>query len=129
MSSGLSIDRRLQIIHEIYLVIIENDEVKSADTPKVDSYWLIRAIIQDRTYGINTRTLLYRVLKKSPVWQSVQPFLCNVDTSCKNKQCEHSPEKHIDGACTGRRYTGYNAVTKESVYVSCDCKSYVSRPI
>jgi len=128
MSTGLTIEARLQIMHEVMLVVEQSDKVHSTDSPKADLFWVLRAVHTDgEPYRCSTKQLLIGTLRKSPVWTKILPFLEYNDTSCGRPKCQHGDYEHTKrtGKCTGKVYTSgqkYHGPT-----VPCTCQGFIQK--
>lgn len=122
MSTGLSTEERLQIIHEVYLVIAHSSRVVCANSPKVDAFWLVRAILEDTVIPCTTKQALYSVLRKSPVWGKIRPFLKYNNTNCGRKGCQCYEFEHSgqNKSCTGHHWKG-------NVKTLCKCPGYIKK--
>lgn len=128
MSTGLSLEARLQIMHEIMLVVERNDKIHGADSPKVDLFWVLRAIHMDgEPFGCSTKQLLINTLRKSPVWPKVKPFLRYNDTTCGRPKCQHWSYEHKKdtGKCNGKIYTSGQKYVGPTV--PCPCQEFVQK--
>lgn len=124
----LSIEERLQIIREIYLVIGHNDTVLDTNTPKIDNFYLTRAILEDKVYLCNNKQRLVGILKKSPVWAKVLPFIENNDNSCARKGCSCGKYSHTGPkeACVSSKYKR-DKITRKWIGTKCSCPGFVKK--
>lgn len=126
--TGQSIEERLQVVREIFLVTTHNKSVYSADTAKSDIYCLVAAILEDKDFSCNSKQRCVQVLKKSPVWEKVKPFLVNNDNSCARGKCHCGSYAHTKGKgkCSGNHYkrTGGSGGWKQ---VPCECQGFIAR--
>jgi hypothetical protein len=125
MATGWPIEARLQLVRELYLVIGNNQRIKDATNPKADSYWITRAILFDEVYATDNRCTLIKVLKKSPIWEKLQPFLKNSDTSCARKGCSAREEHHIAGRCIGT----WCGTWPRPADFQCACKEFIPKKL
>lgn len=126
--TNLTIEDRLQLVQNLYRVISFNKQITDASSPQADSYWITRAILNDTIYSINVRSLMVRVLKKSPVWNDIKQFLENSDSMCGTKGCKGYPHEHKKGtgACTAGGHWRSYADDKKT---PCHCEKYTRRPL
>jgi hypothetical protein len=127
MNTGLSLEERLQIIHEVLLVVEENAKVRGAASPKMDLFWILRAIHQDGApYRCTTRQILVAALRKSPVWMKVKPFLQYAERICARKGCHCDASQHQDntGKCGGYHYVGQ---WSNGNRIECQCPGFIQK--
>lgn len=123
MPTGIPIEDRLQLIREIFMVVGHQEFILEAAGPKIDSFHLTQAILEDTTFGCTTRQRLIGALKKSPLWERVKPFLTNDDRSCGVKGCQHRSYYHANkvGPCSKsiQVYNSHNVTTHV-----CECQGF-----
>jgi hypothetical protein len=126
--SQLTIEERLQIVREVYLVIGNNKTVLTTNTPKIDSFFLTKAILEDKVYSCNNKHRLIGVLKKSPVWPKILPFIKNNDFHCARKGCSCPSYEHTgcENECLNTKRK-WNAATKKYDRIPCKCPKFVRR--
>jgi hypothetical protein len=119
----MTLEARLQIIRNLFLATVNNDRVLGASTPKEELFYLVKAILEEKVYASTNRNTLIQVLKKSPVWQEVLPFLQNSDVACGRKGCQCHKYYHKDGPCTGHHYG------RKSPYLrtACICPGFMQK--
>ena len=126
--TNLSIEERLQIIREIYLVVGHNLKITKANGPRIDFFHLTGAILENNVYECHTTQRLIGALKKSPVWKKILPFIHNQDDSCGHKGCRCREQLHSgkNKACTGSHYK-LNRTTYKYTRVQCECPHYIRK--
>lgn len=124
MSTGMTIEERLQIVREVFMVIGHHKDIVSAESPKADSFYLVRAIVEDGTYSCTAKQRLIGILKKSPAWVRVRPFVKNDDTSCGRKGCQCSKYLHGNGPCIGSHH---KLVSGKYTTIKCTCMGFIQK--
>ena len=127
MSTKLSVSERQQIIYEILLVAMGSNRVMGANSPKVDLFWILKAVLTDgKPYKCTTKQTMISALRKSPVWSKVRPFLEYGDSKCDRKGCQCGAWQHESGTgkCNGHHYVdGYTSASK----VPCQCLGFIPK--
>lgn len=124
----LTLEERLQLVNELFLAVGDNERVKQAASPQAHVYWLVRAILRNTTHPCNRKETLVQVLKKSPLWDKIYPFLCNDSYACGRKGCGCGAYVHTDniGVCKG-----YHVDYSKAPYptTKCNCQGYIVKPL
>lgn len=127
MSTKLSVLERQQIIYEILLVAMGSSRVINANSPKVDLFWVLKTVLTGGApFRCTTKQTMISVLRKSPVWSKVKPFLEYSDSTCDRKGCQCGEWIHESGTgkCNGHHYVnGYSLANK----VPCQCLEFIPK--
>lgn len=119
--TNLSTEDRLQLVYELFLVVGNHPKVLEADAPKRDTFSLSNAIIRGETFPISSNQTLLRVIKKSPVWEKIKPFLRCIDSECASKGCKHSSYWHTDK--NGCEKSNYRITPSPR----CGCRKFIQK--
>lgn len=135
MPTGWPIEARLDLVREIYMAVGHNKKIERADSPKIDMFYLVKAILEDGPqFSCTARQTLIGTLRKTAVWPKVRPFLVNGDKSCGRKGCGHSTYYHdigTDKSCSKvtTRYSNTVWPVKPIVIsqTPCNCTGFVAK--
>lgn len=128
MSTGIPLDSRLDLVHELFLAVGQpGSRAMNHDTSIRDLLYLTRSILFDREpYGITMRQILCQEMKKTPIWSRVLPFLRHGEMTCARKGCNCLPICHPNnGACSGL-HTDWSQ-PGPGVKTPCQCPGFIQR--
>lgn len=142
----LTPEQKSQLVYELITWAKNNGPVQNADTPKLSLLELIGVILDDseKYYRGHKGEVLIRELMRSGPWGQVRPFIKNIRDGCITRvttapyggKCDHGPEMHVNGKCTGvhqhRRekpdcppdWTYWDSRRFFYEDVPCDCNGY-----
>ena len=127
MNTNLPLESRLAVVHEIFLVVGRNSRICDHYRSHTSVFNLVLTILEDGVYDCTARESLISVLKKSPVWEKVKPFLKNDDPGCARKgcNCHYVDHEGNTGKCSGTHYGKWDGSKYDMK--KCTCPQYVKK--